>query len=45
MWAQVDHADLGLIPDTDHTEDLRPTKNDDPGAATPRPSEPTLTRK
>ena len=44
MWAQVDHADLGLIED-DQTEDLRPTKNDDPRAATPRPSKPTLTRK
>ena len=44
MWAQADHADLGLIPDTDFTEDLCPTKNDDPRAATPRPSKPTLTR-
>lgn len=24
---QEDHADLGLIPDADHTDDLRPTKN------------------
>ncbi|MBP2455193.1 hypothetical protein JOF57_005106 [Mycolicibacterium lutetiense] len=45
MWAQADHADLGLIPDSDHSEDLRPKKNDDPRAATPRPSKPTLNRK
>lgn len=24
---QQEHADLGLVPDSDHTEDLRPTKN------------------
>lgn len=24
---QQDHCDLGLIDDSDHTEDLRPTKN------------------
>lgn len=45
MWAQAEHADLGLIPDSDRTEDLRRKKNDDPRAATPRPSKPTLTRK
>lgn len=26
-YPQQDHADLGLVPDSDHTEDLRPTKN------------------
>jgi hypothetical protein len=41
---QIDHADLGLI-EFDNTEDLRPQKNDDLRAATPRPSQPTLTRK
>lgn len=39
------HEDLGLHPAADRTEDLRPEKIDDPRAATPRPSEPTLTRK
>lgn len=42
---QEEHADLGLDPDADKTPDLRPGKDDDPGAGTPRPSEPTLTRK
>lgn len=43
---QIDHADLGLVsPIGDNTEDLRPQKNDDLRAATPRPSQPTLTRK
>ncbi len=32
---QQEHADLGLIPDTDQTEDLRPTKNASGGAGTP----------
>lgn len=38
---QYQHADLGLIPDSDHTEDLRLQKDNDPGAPTPRPSEPS----
>lgn len=28
---QQDHADLGLVPDTDLTEDLRPSKKNAPG--------------
>ena len=36
--------DLGLNPEADRTEDLRSGKDDDPGAGTPRPSEPTLTK-
>lgn len=39
MWPQIEHADLGLVPDSDHTEDLRPQKNDDSRAATPESSE------
>lgn len=39
------HEDLGLDPEADKTPDLRPGKDDDPEAATSRPSEPTLTRK
>ena len=31
--------DLGLDPQADRTPDLRPGKDDDPGAGTPRPSE------
>lgn len=31
---QADHADLGLIPDSDHTEDMR-TAPVIPGAPTP----------
>lgn len=27
---QADHADLGLIPDTDHTEDLRKSAPETP---------------
>lgn len=34
------HEDLGLDAEADRTEDLRPGKDDDPGAGTPRPSEP-----
>lgn len=41
---QQDHCDLGLIED-DKTPDLRPGKNDDPRAATPRPSKPLPNRK
>ncbi|QZT65870.1 hypothetical protein [Mycolicibacterium austroafricanum] len=37
--------DLGLDPEADKTPDLRPGKDDDPGAATPEPSDLTLTRK
>lgn len=44
-YPQADHCDLGLIPDSDHSEDLRPRKCDDPEAATSRSSEPTFTRK
>ena len=43
--AQYDHADLGLNPEADQTEDLRSTKSDDPGAGTPRPSGNPLTSK
>lgn len=39
------HEDLGLNPEADRTEDLRPGKSDVPRAATPGTSEPTLTRK
>lgn len=44
---QIDHADLGLIPDTDHTEDLRPSagKSEAPEVAASEASKPTLTRK
>lgn len=35
------HADLGLTPDGDRTEDLRPGKHDVAGAGTPTTSEPT----
>lgn len=35
------YEDLGLDPSADRTEDLRPGKCDDPGAGTPRPSEPS----
>lgn len=38
---QYQHADLGLIPNCDHTEDLRSGNNDDAGAGTPTPSEPS----
>lgn len=39
------HEDLGLDPEADRTEDLRPGNENDAGAGTPTPSEPTLTRK
>lgn len=32
--------DLGIDPDADRTEDLRPGKSESPRAATPRDSEP-----
>ena len=34
--------DLGLDPQADRTEDLRPGNNDGPSAGTPRPSESTI---
>jgi len=40
MRAYPAHEDLGLHPEADRTEDLRSRKNDDPDAATPRPSTP-----
>ena len=43
---QYQHADLGLIPDCDHTDDLRPGKSEAPEVAASEASEPpTLTRK
>lgn len=45
MREHPQHEDLGLDPDADRTEDLRPGKSESPRAATPRDSEPTLTRK
>lgn len=38
---QADHCDLGIVPDSDHTEDMRSRKCDGPSAGTPRPSEPS----
>lgn len=40
IYPQQYHADLGLDPEADRTEDLRSGNEDDPGAGTPRPSEP-----
>ncbi len=39
------HEDLGLDPDADHSEDLRPGKSEAPEVAASGASEPTLTRK
>lgn len=36
---QQDHADLGIVPDQDRTEDLRPGKSDTAGVAAPTASE------
>lgn len=41
---QADHADLGLVPDSDHTEDLRPnsrTAPDESGVSAPAGTAPT----
>lgn len=44
---QQDHADLGLVPDSDNTEDLRPTNNrtapDESGVGAPAGTAPSQT--
>ena len=39
------HEDLGLDPEADRTEDLRPGKSESPEVAASEDSVPTLTRK
>lgn len=40
-----EHEDLGLNPEADQTEDLRPGKSEAPEVAASEASEPTLSRK